>query len=92
MIAFIRKLINTNIELKKNFFLSKVNSNFQSKIDDCSLKRIGEMPFKITANLKCIGVPGSSESSDKILLIDSIGRPDSCGRIMLSYKYVFSLT
>ena len=67
-----------------------MNSNSKSKIDGCSLRRIGELPFNVTGSLKCIGYPGSYESPDQILLVDSIGRPDSCGRVMLSFKYVFS--
>ena len=42
-----------------------------SKIDGCSLKRIGELPFEISPDSKCIGIPTSSESSDKILLVDN---------------------
>ena len=42
----------------------------KSKIDGCSLKRIGELPFKTSAHLKSIGIPNSSESSDQILLVD----------------------
>ena len=44
--------------------------NKESKIDGCSLKRIGRMPFEVTYNLKCIGIPGSTRSDDRILLID----------------------
>ena len=41
-----------------------------SKIDGCSLRRIVELPFQISDNKKCIGIPGSSEFSDEILLVD----------------------
>ena len=43
---------------------------FKSKIDGCSLKRIGDMPINLSYNLKCIGVPGSTKSTDKIVLVD----------------------
>ena len=44
--------------------------HLQSKIDGCSIKRVGELPFEIRRDLKCIGIQTSSESSDKILLVD----------------------
>ena len=41
-----------------------------SKIDGCSLKRIGYLgPFESSRNLRCIGIPSSTKSSDKIMLI-----------------------
>lgn len=42
-----------------------------SKIDGCSLKRIGEVPFQLSYNLKCIGIPTSTNSSGEILLVDN---------------------
>ena len=54
-----------DIILKMNQLL-----NFKSKIDGCSLKRIGDMPINVSLNLKCIGVPGSSKSTEKIVLVD----------------------
>ena len=47
-----------------------MNFDLQSKIDGCSLKRVGELPFATSEDMKCIGIPGSSESSDNILLVD----------------------
>ena len=47
-----------------------MNMDLQSKIDGCSLKKVGELPFATSEDMKCIGIPGSSESSDKILLVD----------------------
>ena len=44
--------------------------NCFSKIDGCSLRKIGELPFSVSENIKCIGIPGSVESSDEILLVD----------------------
>ena len=45
---------------------------FESKIDGCSLRRIGELPFRTNGDLKCIGIPGAFESIDKILLSDTM--------------------
>merc|ERR1719259_734607 len=42
-----------------------------SKIDGCSLKKIGELPFNIDRGVRCIGVPSSAKSSDKIFLLDT---------------------
>lgn len=50
-----------------------MNFNLKSKIDGCSLKRIGELPFEISGDFKCIGIPKLSESPEKILLVDSQG-------------------
>jgi len=47
-----------------------MNMDLQSKIDGCSLKKVGELPFATSEDMKCIGIPGSSESSDNILLVD----------------------
>ena len=65
--------------------MNKPNLNTLSKIDGCSLRRIGDLPFSTTDALKCIGIPSSSESSDKILLYDYMNG----GR--MSFMYVFEL-
>ena len=64
---------------------NKPNFNMLSKIDGCSLRRIGELPFPTTDNLKCVGIPSSSKSSDKILLYDYMNGE------RMSFMYVFEL-
>ena len=52
----------------------------KSKIDGCSLKRIGNLPLDLYSKrgLRCIGVPSSMKSSDKILLLNPEGSdPDT---------------
>jgi len=42
-----------------------------SKIEGCSLKKIGELPFAITPHIKCVGIPSSTKSSGGILLVEA---------------------
>ena len=48
--------------------------NFSSKIDGCSLKRIGQPPFEFQFGLRCIGASNSAKSSDEILLLSRVDR------------------
>ena len=34
------------------------------------LKKLGEPPFDLGFEVKCIGIPGSKKSSDEILLVE----------------------
>jgi len=46
-------------------------SIFESKIDGCSLKRVGELPFVINSNIKCVGFPSANKSSGGILVVEN---------------------
>ena len=67
-----------------------MNFNFKSKIDGCSLKRIGVLPFRISDGFKCIGVQAYYESTDKILLVDKSFEDKNGTRY--SVMYVLCLT
>ena len=56
--------------MKKVLVNIKLTFNLKSKIDGCSLKKVGHLPFDLSYDIKCVGVPSSKNSSDEILLLD----------------------
>ena len=55
-----------------------------SKIDGCSLKKIGEVPFDVSMGIRCIGVPSLTNSSDQILFVNTDDLKDG----MEAFTYV----
>ena len=61
------------------------NFNLKSKIDGCSLKRIGETPFKISEGFKCVGFQTEYESS--VLLVDKSFEDKNGTRHSVMYEF-----